>query len=206
MDEGARWLRRLSASPWLFDGGLALVAAGVSTLFFIGLMNAAQSALPRGTLALGYALVLLHTLPLAARRRFPGVVLASCVASGLAFAALGLPPVALGVAILVAVYSVAAYGERWVSLAGLAAAAVGSAAVQLTPGRFENPTPVTNTLILGAAWLLGHSSVSAAPTPTSWSGPPSWSGPGRSWLAGRWPRNAYVWLGSCMMWSRTASV
>ena len=156
MDEGARWLRRLSASPWLFDGGLALVAAGVSTLFIIDLMNVAQSALPRGTLALGYALVLLHTLPLAARRRFPGVVLASCVASGLAFAALGLPPVALGVAILVAVYSVAAYGERWVSLAGLAAAAVGSAAVQLTPGKFEMPTPVTNTLILGAAWLLGH--------------------------------------------------
>jgi signal transduction histidine kinase len=155
MDEGARWLRRLSASPWLFDGGLALVAAGVSTLFFIDITNVALSALPR-TLALGYALVLLHTLPLAARRRFPGAVLATCVASGLAFAALSLPPVILGVAILVAVYSVAAYGDRWVSLAGLAAAAVGSAAVQLTPGRFENPTPVTNTLIIGAAWLLGH--------------------------------------------------
>jgi signal transduction histidine kinase len=156
MDEGARWLRRLPASPWLFDSGLALVAAGVSTLFFVELMNVAQSALPRGTLALGYALVLLHTLPLAARRRFPGAVLATCVASGLAFAALGLPPVILGVAILVAVYSVAAYGDRWVSLAGLAAAAVGSTAVQLTPGKFEMPTPVTNTFILGAAWLLGH--------------------------------------------------
>ena len=156
MDEGARWLRRLPASPWLFDSGLALVAAGVSTLFFIELMNVAQSALPRGTLALGYALVLLHTLPLAVRRRFPGAVLATCVVSGLAFAALGLPPVALGLAILVAVYSVAAYGDRWVSLAGLAAAELGSAAVQLTPGKFEMPTPVTNTLILGAAWLLGH--------------------------------------------------
>jgi hypothetical protein len=110
-------LRQLSAGPWLFDGGLALVAAGVSTLFFIELLNVAQSALGRGTLALGYALVLLHTLPLAARRRFPGVVLASCVASGLAFVALGLPPVILGVAILVAVYSVAAYGEP-VGLAG----------------------------------------------------------------------------------------
>jgi signal transduction histidine kinase len=51
---------------------------------------------------------------------------------------------------------VAAYGDRWVSLAGLAAAAVGSAAVQLTPGRFQWPTPVTNTLIIGAAWLLGY--------------------------------------------------
>jgi signal transduction histidine kinase len=156
MDEGARWLRRLPASPWLFDSGLALAAAGVSTLMFTELTNVAPLALPRGTLALGGGLVLLHTLPLAARRRFPGAVLATCVASGLAFAALGLPPVILGVAILVAAYSVAAYGSRWVSLAGLAVAAVGSTAVQLTPGKFEMPTPVGNTLILGAAWLLGH--------------------------------------------------
>jgi signal transduction histidine kinase len=111
---------------------------------------------PRGTLALGYGLVLLHTLPLAARRRFPGTVLGISVGSGLASAALGLPPVVLGVAILVAVYSVAAYGTRWVSLAGLAAAELGSAAVQLTPGRFEWPTPVSNALVIGAAWLLGH--------------------------------------------------
>jgi signal transduction histidine kinase len=99
---------------------------------------------------------LLHTLPLAARRRFPEAVLGIGVASGLAVAALGLPPIVLGIAILVAVYSVAAYGDRWASLAGLAAAAVGSAAIQLTPARFQWPTPVTNTLIIGAAWLLGH--------------------------------------------------
>jgi signal transduction histidine kinase len=156
MDEGARWSRRLPASAWLFDSGLALVAAGVSTLFFIELMNVAQLALPRGTLALGYVLALLHTLPLAARRRFPGAVLGISVTSGLAVAALGLPPEILGVAILVAVYSVAAYGDRWVSLAGLAAAELGSAAVQLTSGRFQWPTPVTNALVIGAAWLLGH--------------------------------------------------
>jgi signal transduction histidine kinase len=60
------------------------------------------------------------------------------------------------VAILVAVYSVAAYGTRWVSLAGLAAAELGSAAVQLTPDRFQWPTPVSNALVIGAAWLLGH--------------------------------------------------
>jgi signal transduction histidine kinase len=112
--------------------------------------------LPRGTLALAYALALLHTLPLAARRRFPGTVLALCVASGLAVAALGLSPIILGLAILVAVYSVAAYGDRWVSLAGLAAAELGSAAVQLTPGRFQTPTVVSNALVIGAAWLLGH--------------------------------------------------
>jgi len=154
MKERAGGSRRLPASAWVFDSGLALVAAGVSTVFFVA--ELVGRGLPRGTLALGYALALLHTLPLAARRRFPLAVLATCVASGLAFATLDLPPVFLGVAILVAVYSVAAYGDRWVSLAGLAAAAAGSAAIQLTPARFQWPTPVTNTLIIGAAWLLGH--------------------------------------------------
>jgi signal transduction histidine kinase len=154
MDEGARWSRRLPASAWLFDSGLALAAAGLSTAVFVE--NPVIRGLPRGMLALGYALALLHTLPLAARRRFPGTVLGISVASGLAVAALGLPPEILGLAILVAVYSVAAYGDRWVSLAGLAAAELGAAAVQLTPGRFNTPTVVTNTLVFGAAWLLGH--------------------------------------------------
>ena len=154
MKERASGSRRLPASAWLFDSGLALVAAGLSTAFFV--FELVGSGLPRGILALGYALALLHTLPLAARRRFPGVVLALCVASGLAVAALGLSPIVLGVAILVAVYSVAAYGDRWVSLAGLAAAEVGSVAVQLTPGRFQAPTVVSNALVIGAAWLLGH--------------------------------------------------
>ena len=154
MNEGARWLGRLRASPWVFDSVLALVAVGVSTAVFVD--NPAARGLPRGTLAVGYALVLLHTLPLAARRRFPGTVLGICVASGLAIPALGLPPETLGVAIWVAVYSVAAHGDRWVSLAGLAAAELGSAAVQLTPGRFQAPTVVFNGLIIGTAWLLGH--------------------------------------------------
>jgi signal transduction histidine kinase len=156
MKEWASGSRQLPASAWLFDSGLALAAAGVSTLMFTDFMNSAQPTPPRGMLALGYALVLLHTLPLAARRRFPGAVLALGVASGLAVAALGVEPIVLGLAILVAVYSVAAYGDRWVSLAGLAAAELGSAAVQLTPGRFQNPTVISNGLVIGAAWLLGH--------------------------------------------------
>jgi len=155
MKEWASGSRRLPASAWLFDSGLALAAAGLSTLMFTDFMNTAQPTPPRGMLALGYALALLHTLPLAARRRFPGSVLALCVASGLAVATLGVPEL-LGIAILVAVYSVAAYGDRWVSLAGLAAAELGSAAVQLTQGSFHWPTPITNALVIGAAWLLGH--------------------------------------------------
>jgi signal transduction histidine kinase len=154
MDEGARWLRRLRVSPWVFDSGLALVAAGISTALLV--FNPTVRGLPGGTFALDYVLVLLHTLPLAGRRRFPGAELALSVASGLAVAALGLPPEILGVAILVAVYTVAAYADRWVPLVGLAVAEVGSAAVQLTSGRFQAPTVVSNALVIGAAWLVGH--------------------------------------------------
>ena len=154
MDKVVRWLRRLRANPWWFDSALALAAAGLSTAIFV--FDPAFRGLPRGMFVLGCGLVLLHTLPLAARRRFPLAVLAASVASGLAFVALGLPPDMLWVAIPVAVYSVAAYGDRWVALAGLAAAEAGLAVVQLTPGRTGVSTWVGNMGFLAAAWLLGH--------------------------------------------------
>ena len=154
MDKVARWLRRLRANPRWFDSALALAAAGLSTAFFV--VHPADSGLPRGTFVLGCGLVLLHALPLAARRQFPLAVLATSVASGLAFVALGLPPDILWVAIPVAVYSVAAYGDRWVSLAGLVVAELGSVANQLTPGRFQAPTVISNALLIAAVWLLGH--------------------------------------------------
>ena len=151
MTERAGGSRRLPASAWVFDSALSLVAAGLATALF------ASMPVGSGMLVLGYGLVLLHTLPLAARRRFPGTVLALIVASGLAGAALFLPPFFLGPAILVAVYSVAAYGSRWVSVAGLALAEVGlAAAVQLTPLKLETDSLVGFMGILAAAWLLGH--------------------------------------------------
>jgi signal transduction histidine kinase len=156
MSERASGSRRLSASAWVFDSALALVAAGLATALFVS--DLVGWGLPRGMLVLGYGLVLLHTLPLVARRRFPGIVLVLVVASGLAGAALGLPPFFLGPAILVALYSVAAYGSRWVSVAGLALAEVGLAAVQLTPFgvEFEGPALAVFMGILAAGWLLGH--------------------------------------------------
>jgi signal transduction histidine kinase len=83
-------------------------------------------------------------------------VLVLVVASGLAFAVLDLPPAILGIAILVAVYSVAAYGSRWVPLAGLAGVEVALVAVQRTPGRTGAVTLVINMGVVAAAWLLGH--------------------------------------------------
>jgi signal transduction histidine kinase len=153
MTKRAGGSRRLPASAWAFDSALALAAVSVPTAWYV--FESLPLGLPRSRFVLGCALVLLHTLPLAARRRFPGTVLALILASGLAFAALGLPPDILGIAILVAVYSVAAYGSRWVSLAGLAAAEVGLAAVQLTPSRIGVDTLVGNLGVVAAAWLLG---------------------------------------------------
>jgi signal transduction histidine kinase len=154
MDGAVQWIRRLPASAWVFDSVLALGAAGLAPFVSMPV----GSGLPRDRFALGYGLVLLHTLPLAGRRRFPGAVLALVVASGLAGAALFLPPFFLGPAILVAVYSVAAYGRRWVSLAGLTVAELGLAALQRTPLKFEfeGLALVGFMGILAAAWLLGH--------------------------------------------------
>jgi signal transduction histidine kinase len=154
MKQRASGSRRLSASAWVFDSALALVAASFPMAFFASMP--VPSGVPVGILAVGYALVLLHTLPLAARRRFPGTVLGISVASGLAFAALFLPPFVLGPAILVAVYSVAAYGDRRVSLAGLVFAELGLAAVWLTPAMLERSTFLLYMGIIAVAWVLGR--------------------------------------------------
>jgi signal transduction histidine kinase len=154
MSERAGGSRRLPASAWVFDSALALLAAAVPTALYV--FEPPNLGLPRGTFVLGCALVLLHTLPLVARRRFPGTVLALVVASGLAFAVLDLPSAVLGLALLVAVYSVAAYGRRWVPLAGLAGVEVALVAVQFSPGRTGVGTLVGNLGVVAAAWLLGH--------------------------------------------------
>jgi hypothetical protein len=157
MKERSSGLRRLPASALVFDSALALVAAGLATAQFVSMP--ADRGAPGGRFVLGYGLVLLHTLPLALRRRFPGTVLALVVASGLAGIALDLPPFFVGPAILVAVYSVAAYGSRRVSVVGLVVAELGLAAVPLTGGRLQEPLAwlvwVQFAGIFGAAWLLG---------------------------------------------------
>jgi signal transduction histidine kinase len=132
----------------VFDGLLALGLAGLS----VQLVSTSDGPVS----APAYALVLLHTLPLALRRRFPSTVLATSVVSGLAVAALGLPPVFLGPAILVPVYTIAAYGDRRSSLAGLAVVEAAIAVVQLTPGATGVATWLGNTLVLGAVWLVGQ--------------------------------------------------
>ena len=160
--------RRLAAAgPWVFDGLLALAAAGfgVVTLAQVLPLSASQ---PRTVAA--YALILAHSLPIALRRRFPVQVLACGLGTGLAFASLRLNLIPLGLSILIYVYSVAALRPRRVSLAGLAATEVMLALVFLARPRAlgDRSTLVADCVIVAAAWWLGdgtrrrHEAVTAA--------------------------------------------
>jgi signal transduction histidine kinase len=104
-----------------------------------------------------YLLVLAHTLPIAVRRRWPVAVLAWGLATGAAFAALGRNLVTLSFAVLIYVYTVAAYRPRRVSLAGLAATEALLGLVWLARPRpiGDGGTLVLDGLILAAGWWLG---------------------------------------------------
>ena len=143
-----------AAGPWVLDGLLALAAAaaGVTLLFSVLPFDLGS---PRAVAA--YLLVAAHTLPIAVRRRWPLAALALGLASGAAFASLGLNLVTLTAAILVYVYTVAARCPRRVSVAGLAATEVVLVLVWLARPRSigDGSTLALDGLIAAAAWWLG---------------------------------------------------
>jgi signal transduction histidine kinase len=147
--------RRLAAAgPWVFDGLLAVAAAGFGVVTLAQVLPFSPSQ-PRTVAA--YALVLAHSLPIALRRRFPVQVLAGALATGLAFASLRLNLIPLGPSILIYVYSVAALRPRRVSLAGLAATEAMLALVFLARQRAlgDRSTLVADCVVVAAAWWLG---------------------------------------------------
>jgi signal transduction histidine kinase len=148
-----RWRLR-GAGPWVFDGLLALAAAGFGVVTLASVLPLSPGE-PRTVAA--YALVLAHTLPIALRRRFPVQVLACALATGLAFASLRLNLIPLGLSILIYVYSVAALRPRRVSLAGLAATEAMLALVFLARPKALGAwsTLVADCVMVAAAWWLG---------------------------------------------------
>jgi signal transduction histidine kinase len=150
----ARWQRLRTAGPWALDGLLAVVAAGVGVSLLATVLPFDPGS-PRAWAA--YLLVLAHTLPIAVRRRWPLAALAWGLATGAAFAALGLNLVPLSFAGLVYVYTVAARRPRRLSLAGLAATEVLLALVWLARPRSigDGGTLVLDGLIMAAGWWLG---------------------------------------------------
>jgi signal transduction histidine kinase len=150
----ARRQRLRTAGPWALDGLLAVAtaAAGVTLLATVLPFDPGS---PRSLAA--YLLVLGHTLPIAVRRRWPLAVLATGLATGAAFAALGLSLVVLTFALLIYVYTVGARCPRRVSLAGLAATEALLLLVWLARPRLigDSGSLVVDGLILAAAWWLG---------------------------------------------------
>ena len=146
--------RAAAAGPWVFDGLLAVAAAGFGVVALAPVLPLSPSQ-PRTVAA--YALILAHSLPIALRRRFPVQVLACGLGTGLAFASLRLNLIPLGLSILIYVYSVAALRPRRVSLAGLAATEVMLALVFLARPRAlgDRSTLVADCVIVAAAWWLG---------------------------------------------------
>jgi signal transduction histidine kinase len=152
----ARDLRqRLStAGPWVFDGLLAVAAAGFGVVALAPVLPFSPDQ-PRTVAA--YALILAHSLPITLRRRFPVHVLGCGLATGLAFASLRLNLVALGLGILIYVYSVAGLRPRRVSLAGLAATEAMMALVFVARPRAlgDRTTLLVDVVMVAAAWWLG---------------------------------------------------
>ena len=150
----ARWQRLRSVGPWVLDG-LVAVALAVTGVTMLASMLPAGSGSARTVAA--YLLVVAHTLPIAVRRRFPLPVLAWALATGAAFASLGLNLVPLSFAILIYVYTAGARCPRRVSLAGLAAVEGLLGLVWLArPGSVgDESTLVLDGLIVFAAWWLG---------------------------------------------------
>jgi signal transduction histidine kinase len=147
--------RRLAAAgPWVFDGLLAVAAAGFGVAALAPVLPLSPGQPHAGA---AYALLLAHSLPIALRRRFPVQVLGCGLATGLAFASLRLNLVPLGLGILIYVYSVAALRPRRVSLAGLAATEAMLVLVFLVRPRAlgDRSTLLVDGVMVAAAWLLG---------------------------------------------------
>jgi signal transduction histidine kinase len=106
--------------------------------------------------ALSYVLVLCACLPLAGRRRWPGPVFAGTLTASLAVAVPGWNTGMLPVALIVALYSVAAYGTRVVAVIALLYmyAGMGLLVVLRVP-YFDSPWVVLNFGAYTVFWVLG---------------------------------------------------
>jgi signal transduction histidine kinase len=145
--------------PLVADGLLALVAAGLALAELQSFSN------PQDRSPLNITLVLLQTLPLAFRRRAPFTVFAVAAVALAVQGSLELRgPLFAFLAFNLAVYSLAAYGERRLAVQGVAAWAC-LLTVRLGYVIVTRWPPVTITglrdvvddyVLLAAAWTLGE--------------------------------------------------
>ena len=140
------WLRR---HPTLVDGVLAaaLLLGGVGPAFAKGMF-------------IGIPLAFGLAVPVMFRRRYPVAAYATAVVAGGIQVALGIRPAATDVAILVLLYTLAAYTPRRTSVWGLAVCLAGSAVAIL---RWIS---LTGHGVLG--WLIAGATLFAGPALLAW--------------------------------------
>ena len=140
------WLRR---HPTLVDGVLAaaLLLGGVGPAFAKGMF-------------IGIPLAFGLAVPVMFRRRYPVAAYATAVVAGGIQVALGIRPAATDVAILILLYTLAAYTPRRTSVWGLAVCLAGSAVAIL---RWIS---LTGHGVLG--WLIAGATLFAGPALLAW--------------------------------------
>jgi signal transduction histidine kinase len=147
-------ISRESWRSWAFDALIALFLAFVSMTVLVSI----ESREDLGQVPLGVALLAVHSGVVVFRRRAPVAVLAVNLATGVAVCALGYPFVVLGVAVLVALYTVAARRERTVSLPALGVVvAAMTGIVVLAQSAGDPSTIIGNAIGFGVVWFLGDS-------------------------------------------------
>lgn len=150
-------IRGALANPYLVDGAIAL---GLTVLSFVAYVGGAPDIGPPGPLTA--ALLLLQSLPLVYRRRFPLpviLIILGATAVHIAIVAEG-AELRAGLGVLVALYTAGERLERRLSIAILVAM-MAIVAVQLL-AREGVPTIlqglIQTELVFGVAWLLGIAS------------------------------------------------
>lgn len=139
---------------WAFDGLIALFLIFVSTSILVSLLGRRDL----DDVPVAVVLLVLHSGSMLFRRKAPLAVMVLNIATGLAIHALGYPVVVLGVAPLVALYTVASRCDRVRSLAALGvlvSTMATAVATQQTPG--DVSTIIANALVFGVVWFLGES-------------------------------------------------
>ena len=152
--EHATWRARIPRRL-LVDVLISGLLLALSLTLLLPLANRTEVPSP---LPLGIALLVVHCGCLAWRRTAPVTVLIVNLASALVFFVLGFPPVALGVAMLVALYTASSLAERRRSLPlALVTVAVMALALATESQGVDASTIVGNALVFAVTWFLGDS-------------------------------------------------
>jgi len=136
-------------------GGLVADAAVAAAATVIAVAQQATSASQApGTRPLGLTFAALYPLALVVRRRAPATVLAGMLVGLVGWWSVGVSTSGAGIPLVVALYSVAAYRPRRVSL-GMLAATIGTLGVLATGDAAVALSIVEVMATFTAAWWLG---------------------------------------------------